>query len=122
MNFIYEVGRARIDLLSGDFVKDLNNPDKEVQIKVCKRNGLAIMFIKNPCLEVQMEAVKQVRVAINYIDNPCEEVKSYVYGEITDIELNSEVCKKCGKKYCKFFEGEYVRSGCLYLIEHKAIS
>ena len=54
--------------------KELFN-NEELQLKVVKKDGDAIQFIKNPSEKVQLEAVKQRGWAIQFIKNPSEKVQ-----------------------------------------------
>lgn len=91
-------------------------------MKVVKRNGLDIRFISEPCKEVQMEACRQNGIAIEHILRSYKEVQAMVYGEVTRIRRNEDVCNRCGNYDCKLFRGKYVRNRCEYLIEHGIMS
>jgi hypothetical protein len=59
-------------------IKDIEDPDEEVQLFALSRATLSIKYIKNPTPRVQMEAVKRTCGMILHIANPCQEVIDYV--------------------------------------------
>ena len=59
----------------GFLIEYIKNPSEEVQIEAVKQNGTAISYIKNPSEKVQLEAVKKDPISIMYIKNPTEKVQ-----------------------------------------------
>lgn len=59
-------------------IKDIEDPDEELQLFALGRATLSIKYIKNPTPRVQMEAVKRTCGMILHIEDPCQEVIDYV--------------------------------------------
>lgn len=59
-------------------IKDIEDPDEEVQLFAISRATLSIKYIKNPTPTAQMDAVKRTCGMILHIEDPCQEVIDYV--------------------------------------------
>lgn len=56
-------------------IRNIENPDEELQLIAVRKNGTTIKYIKNPSFDVKKEAVINNALSIEYIENPEEEIQ-----------------------------------------------
>ena len=79
---------------------DYNKLSIEEQIKIVKKDGYSIRYIKNPIEKVQLESVKESKDSIKYIKNPTDKILRYLETcneSIFDPEQREKRCRFCRK-------------------------
>lgn len=84
-------------------MNDYNKFSEEQQIKIVKKSGYSIQFIKDPSEAVQLEAVKN----LNYIDNNHYNYKDHYHYNDNDYLVNISIKSEAAKKVYKALKEAY---------------